>query len=138
MRHRDLTLLKRIRRPVGYDRRTVGKIDESVTRVWKHLVGIALPGPVLVPKRQRGSVEPRTEARVHRGPTEPLLSLPFIVFLVPIIGPSLHHARATAYDMRGMLCPQLSVYEMKQLIKLRKEMLVEQEPHLRRKGPFQV
>ena len=67
-----------------------------------------------------------------------LLSLPFIVFLLPIIGPSLHHARATAYDMRGMLCPQLSVYEMKQLIKLRKEMLVEQEPHLRRKGPFQV
>ena len=32
MRHRDLTLLKRIRRPVGYDRTTVGGIDESVPR----------------------------------------------------------------------------------------------------------
>ena len=33
MRHRDLTLLKRIRRPVGYDRTTVGAdIDESVPR----------------------------------------------------------------------------------------------------------
>ena len=31
MRHRDLTLLKRIRRPVGYDRTTVGGIDEKRT-----------------------------------------------------------------------------------------------------------
>ena len=36
-----------------------------------------------------------------------ILSFPFLIFLVPIVGPSLHHAKPTAYDKQGMLVPKL-------------------------------
>ena len=52
MRHRDLTLLKRIRRPVGYDRTTVGGIDESVPRV---ATGLQQPLRLLYAESSAGS-----------------------------------------------------------------------------------
>ena len=39
--------------------------------------------------------------------TYALLSLPFLIFLVPILGTSLHHAKPTAYDQAGLVVPTL-------------------------------
>jgi len=43
-----------------------------------------------------------------------LLSFPFIVFTVPILGQALHHAQRTAYDQSGTLVPKLAVRQMKE------------------------
>jgi len=48
-----------------------------------------------------------------------LLSFPFLLFLAPVLGTSLHHARPTGYDQAGNLAPLLSGSLMKQ--KLAKE-----------------
>ena len=42
-----------------------------------------------------------------------LSSLPFLIFSVPLIGPGMHHAQATAYDQSGTLVPRLSSSLMK-------------------------
>lgn len=42
-----------------------------------------------------------------------LMSFPFILFLVPILGEALHGALPTGYDMRGLLCPKLSAAQVK-------------------------
>jgi len=42
-----------------------------------------------------------------------ILSFPFLVFLLPIVGPSLHHAKPTAYDKQGMLVPKLTTAQIK-------------------------
>ena len=46
-----------------------------------------------------------------------LLSFPFLLFLVPIVGSSLHHAKPTAYDKQGMLVPKLSTAQIKMKLK---------------------
>jgi hypothetical protein len=45
-----------------------------------------------------------------------ILSFPFLVFLIPIVGPSLHHAKPTAYDKQGMLVPKLTTAQIKLMI----------------------
>jgi len=42
-----------------------------------------------------------------------VFSFPFLVFLIPIVGPSLHHAKPTAYDKQGMLVPKLNTGQIK-------------------------
>ena len=42
-----------------------------------------------------------------------LLSFPFLVFSVPLVGKGMHHAHATAYDQSGTLVPKLSSSLMK-------------------------
>jgi len=45
-----------------------------------------------------------------------ILSFPFLIFLLPIVGPSLHHAKPTAYDKQGMLVPKLTTAQIKLMI----------------------
>ena len=45
-----------------------------------------------------------------------MLSFPFLIFLVPIVGPSLHHAKPTAYDKQGMLVPKLTTAQIKLMV----------------------
>lgn len=45
-----------------------------------------------------------------------VLSFPFLIFLVPIVGPSLHHAKPTAYDKQGMLVPKLTTAQIKLMV----------------------
>lgn len=46
-----------------------------------------------------------------------ILSFPFLIFLAPIVGPSLHHAKPTAYDKQGMLVPKLTTAQIKLMIR---------------------
>ena len=45
-----------------------------------------------------------------------LMSFPFIVFAVPVVGSTLHGSKATGYDQAGKLVPQLSSAKMKKKI----------------------
>jgi len=50
-----------------------------------------------------------------------LLSGPFVLFTVPVLGQALHHAKATGYDRSGMLVPKLSNSGLKQRIQHEQE-----------------
>ncbi len=52
-----------------------------------------------------------------------LLSLPFLLFSLPLIGKALHHAKTTAYDQSGVLVPKLSATLMKRKKKLDEDKL---------------
>ena len=62
-----------------------------------------------------------------------LLSFPYLVYVVPVLGDSLHQAKPTAYDHTGVLCPRLTPVLIKQKM-LRDEQrlkLEEEEAKLR-------
>ena len=50
-----------------------------------------------------------------------LLSFPFLLFVLPMVGPALHHAKETAYDQAGRLVPKLSDSLIKEKIKQEEE-----------------
>jgi len=50
-----------------------------------------------------------------------LASFPFVIFVVPVIGETLHQSKATGYDQAGKLTPQLTGAKMKRKIKREKE-----------------
>lgn len=52
-----------------------------------------------------------------------LLSFPFLIFALPVLGPALMKTKATGYDMRGMLCAKLNLGQIKQIYRVRKEKL---------------
>jgi len=59
-----------------------------------------------------------------------ILSFPFLIFLIPIVGPSLHHAKPTAYDKQGMLVPKLTTAQIKLMMaKAEKDRKIKEGPH---------
>ena len=58
-----------------------------------------------------------------------LLAFPFLVFVVPVLGGALHHAKATAYDKSGMLVAKLDAKQLRKKVlsdsKLKEQPLTE-------------
>ena len=50
-----------------------------------------------------------------------ILSGPFVIFTVPVLGQALHHAKPTGYDKSGMLVPVMSNGALKRRIQKEKE-----------------
>ena len=42
-----------------------------------------------------------------------LLSAPFLLFMIPIVGPALSEARITGYDRAGHVCPKLTKMQLR-------------------------
>ena len=85
---------------------------EEPSNLYKPYPSLPLPLPLPLPLNLTRSVEEPSwmlwTCAYYFRLIYSILSFPFLIFLIPIVGPSLHHAKPTAYDKQGMLVPKLT------------------------------
>jgi len=104
----------------GAERRTGGKLPWFILY---DLVVIIVVGTDLVAKLSRLRVQGAPtwllwSSCYYAKLTWALLSFPFLMFNVPVMGGTLHRSKATAYDQAGKLVPQLSAAKIKRKVKI--------------------